>query len=113
SGLDVGRRGYRQMLEMIESDSVGGVFISEVSRAGRDDQAWLAFLQLLALHDVLLFENGIPTDPNDDDQVYVKKIQGLTVSRENKMVLPAFVWVRSLPLGAWWTVRRCLVSLTA
>ncbi len=31
------------------------------------------------------FENGIPTDPNDDDQVYVKKIQGLTVSRENKM----------------------------
>ena len=29
------------------------------------------------------------------------------------LVLPAFVWVRSLPLGAWWTVRRCLVTLTA
>jgi DNA invertase Pin-like site-specific DNA recombinase len=85
SGLDLKRRGYRQMVDMIESDAVGAVFISEVSRAGRNDQAWLHFLALLGTHDVLLFEDGVPTDPNDDDQVFVKKIQALTVFRENKM----------------------------
>lgn len=77
--------GYSQMLEMIKGGSIGAVFISEVSRGGRNDQAWLAFLELLATHDVLLFENGVATDPNDDDQVFVKKIQALTVFRENKM----------------------------
>lgn len=73
------------MVEMIESDVVGAVFVSDVSRAGRDAQAWFTFLALLAVHDVLLFENGVPTDPNDDDQVFVKQIQALTVGRENKM----------------------------
>lgn len=85
SGLNLKRRGYRQMLDMIESDKVGAVFISEVSRAGRDDIAWLTFLGLLAERDVLLFENGVPTDPNDDDQMYQKKMQALNVFRENKM----------------------------
>lgn len=85
SGLDVRRRGYRQMIEMVESGLVGGVFVSDVSRAGRDDTAWMEFLKLLAIHDVLLFENGVATDPNDDDQVFVKKVQALTVARENKM----------------------------
>ncbi len=85
SGLDTKRSGYRQMMEMIEGDTVGAVFVSDVSRAGRDAQAWFTFLALLAVHDVLLFENGVPTDPNDDDQVFVKQIQALTVGRENKM----------------------------
>jgi DNA invertase Pin-like site-specific DNA recombinase len=85
SGLNAKRRGYRQMVEMIESDTVGAVFVSDVSRAGRDAQTWFTFLALLAVHDVLLFENGVPTDPNDDDQVFVKQIQALTVGRENKM----------------------------
>jgi hypothetical protein len=69
----------------VKSGTVGGIFISEMSRGGRDDIAWLLFLKLLALQDVLLFENGAPTDPNDDDQVFVKKIQAITVQRENQM----------------------------
>ncbi len=85
SGLDLKRRGYRQMVDLIETELAGGILVSEVSRAGRDDQAWLRFLALLGLHDVLFIEDGIVSDPNDDDQVFVKKIQALTVFRENKM----------------------------
>jgi DNA invertase Pin-like site-specific DNA recombinase len=85
SGLDASRPGYRKILTLIETGTVGAVFISEVGRGGRDDRVWMDFLKLLALHDVLLFENGVPTDPHDDDQVFVKKIQAITVHRENQM----------------------------
>jgi hypothetical protein len=57
--------------------------VAEFARAGRDDRALLDLLVLLAMHDVLLVENGIPMDPKDEDQVLTKKIQGLLASREN------------------------------
>src|SRR5262245_46124730 len=85
SGLDPRRAGYRKMLELIVGGVVGAVFISEVGRAGRNDRVWMDFLNLLALHDVLLFENGVPTNPHDDDQVFMKKIQAITVHRENQL----------------------------
>ena len=85
SGMSPNRPGYRTVLELIEAGAVGAVLISEVSRAGRDDRVWMDFLILLAAHDVLLIENGVPMDPNDDDQSFVKKIQALTVNRENRM----------------------------
>jgi len=84
SGLSPDRPGYCRMLSLIAADRVGGLFVSEISRGGRDEQALFQLFDLLARHDVLLFVDGRPSDPNDDGQMFGKKIEALLAARDNR-----------------------------
>ena len=58
-----------------------------MSRAGREEVAWFELLALLVKHDVLLVKNGVVTDPQDESQAFVTKIEAVIVARENQMRL--------------------------
>jgi len=85
SGMTDDRPGYRELLQLIESGEVGALFISDVSRAGREERAWFDLLDLLIKHDVLLFKGGLCTDPHDDSQAFTTKLEALIVRRENQL----------------------------
>src|SRR5688572_23283860 len=87
SGLRSDRPGYQELLELIRAGKVGALFISDVSRAGREERAWFDLLDLLIEHDVLLVKNGVITDPRDESQAFVTKLEALIVARENQMRL--------------------------
>jgi DNA invertase Pin-like site-specific DNA recombinase len=87
SGMRADRPGYLEMLALIRAGLVGAIFISDTSRAGREERAWFDLLDLLIEHDVLLFKNGVPTDPHDESQAFVTKIEAVIVRRENQMRL--------------------------
>src|SRR5439155_12630416 len=55
SGASAGRAGYQRLLRLIREGQVGAVFISDVTRGGRDPVAWFQLLELMAQKDVLLF----------------------------------------------------------
>src|SRR5438045_3031936 len=48
------RRGYLRILEEMNADRVGAVFVSDPTRLGRSLKEYLGFLEECALHDVLL-----------------------------------------------------------
>jgi DNA invertase Pin-like site-specific DNA recombinase len=85
SGMRSDRPGYLETLELIRAGEVGGLFISDASRAGREERAWFDLLDLLIKHDVLLFKGGVLTDPQDESQAFVTKLEALIVRRENQM----------------------------
>lgn len=87
SGMRDDRPGYLELKELIRTGQVGALFISDVSRAGREERAWFDLLDLLIEHDVLLFKNGVMTDPQDESQAFVTKIEAVIVRRENQMRL--------------------------
>ena len=85
SGRTTKRRGYQGLLSLIQSESVGALFISELGRAGRNEIGWFELLELLAAKDILLFIDGRVTDPHDPNAVFAKKIEALTIARENSI----------------------------
>ena len=87
SGTSADRPGYRRLLELIELEKVGALFISDMTRGGRDPITWFQLLRLLEKHDVLLFVDGRLTDPNDSGQIFVKEIEAVVAGRENRMRL--------------------------
>jgi DNA invertase Pin-like site-specific DNA recombinase len=87
SGMRADRPGYLELLEFIRTGQVGALFISDVSRAGREERAWFDLLALLIEHDVLLIKNGVVTDPQDEAQAFVTKIEAVIVARENQLRL--------------------------
>ena len=87
SGMRADRPGYVELLELIRTGQVGALFISDVSRAGREERTWFDLLELLIEHDVLLVKNGVITDPQDESQAFVTKIEAVIVRRENQMRL--------------------------
>lgn len=87
SGMRADRPGYVELLELVRTGQVGALFISDVSRAGREERTWFDLLELLIEHDVLLVKNGVITDPQDESQAFVTKIEAVIVRRENQMRL--------------------------
>ncbi len=85
SGTNTDRPGYQELLRLMRKEEVGALFISDVSRAGRREQAWFDLLELLEQEDVLLFVDGRLTDPHDSGQVFVKKIEAVTMARDNRL----------------------------
>src|SRR5262245_17832340 len=85
SGMRADRPGYLEMLALIRGGQVGAIFISDTSRAGREERAWFDLLELLVEHDVLLFKNGVLTDPHDESQAFVTKIEAVIARRENQI----------------------------
>src|SRR5258706_11686564 len=73
SGLRPDRPGYLELLELIRDGLVGALFISDVTRAGREERAWFDLIALLIKYDVLLVKNGVVTDPQDESQAFVTK----------------------------------------
>jgi DNA invertase Pin-like site-specific DNA recombinase len=87
SGMRADRPGYQEALGLMRTGEAGAFFISDVSRAGREERAWFDLLDLMIQHDVLLIKNGVLTDPNDESQAFVTKIEAVVVRRENQMRL--------------------------
>ena len=83
SGASAGRAGYQRLLRLIREGQVGAVFISDVTRGGRDPVAWVQLLELMAQKDVLLFVDGRLTDTHDSAQVFVKQIEAVVAGRDN------------------------------
>lgn len=87
SGMRSDRPGYQELLKLIREGRVGALFISDVSRAGREERTWFDLLSLLIEYDVLLFKGGMLTDPQDESQAFVTKLEAIVVHRENQMRL--------------------------
>jgi DNA invertase Pin-like site-specific DNA recombinase len=85
SGMTADRPGYQRLRQLIEEDQVGGLFIADLSRGGRNDLVWFDLLGMLAHHDVLLFVDGQMSDLNDKGQELVKKIELVVLGRESSM----------------------------
>ena len=87
SGMSRDRPDYKRLLGLIEACEVGGLFIADVSRAGREERAWFDLLDLLIIYDVLLIKGGVLTDPNDESAAFTTKLEALIVRRENQLRL--------------------------
>ena len=87
SGMRSDRPGFLEARELIQAGQAGGLFVADLSRAGREERELFDLLDLMIEHDTLLFKNGILTDPQDESQVFVTKIEAVIVRRENQMRL--------------------------
>lgn len=86
SGLTTDKRpGYLELQRLLREDKVGGIFVSEMSRGGRKEQPWFDLLDLLEEHDALLLVDGRVTNPHDSAQIFVRKIEAVTIARENRV----------------------------
>ncbi len=79
------RPGYQRMLAAIGRDEVGAIFMSDLTRGGRDAIEWFRLLGLCRLHDTLFVVDGRVHDPNNSGELLITRLLATVGEHENLM----------------------------
>lgn len=79
-----GRAGYQRIVKEITRDDVGGLFITDVTRAGRSALRWQELIELCRIHDTLLVVNGRVYDLRDPGERLLTSIVASVGEHENE-----------------------------
>jgi len=77
------RRGYLDMLERVRRDEVGAIFISDVSRGGRNALELFELIDLCKVHETLIVIDGVPHDMQNSAEALTTRILSTIVEHEN------------------------------
>jgi DNA invertase Pin-like site-specific DNA recombinase len=77
------RSGYQRLAAAIRGDEVGAVFLSDLSRGGRDAREWFDFLALCQQHGTLLVVDGQVNDPNDPNGLLMTRLLATLAEHDN------------------------------
>ncbi|MEO6030200.1 MAG: recombinase family protein [Candidatus Binatia bacterium] len=78
------RTGYQHMVEDIQADRVGIIFLTDHTRAGRTSIDWFHLLNHLEHNDVLLAIDGTAYDSKDAATILMSKIYAVFGEHENR-----------------------------
>lgn len=79
------RNGYLRMVAAIEQDTVGGIFMADLSRVGRDATAWFILIERCKLHDVLVVADGRVYDMKDSSEMLLARLLATLSEHDNIM----------------------------
>jgi DNA invertase Pin-like site-specific DNA recombinase len=86
SGAAAGHRpGYQRLVAEIGRDEVGAVFLSDLSRGGRDASEWYQFLALCQRYGTLIVVDGRVYDPNDGGALLMTRLLATMAEHDNWM----------------------------
>lgn len=90
------RAGFEQMLDLIERDEVGIVFVRDISRLSRNPLEAVRFIQSTKNHRTLIYANGGVRDPATDDlsALFGLQLEGLLAWYENATRTRSFMAAR-------------------
>jgi DNA invertase Pin-like site-specific DNA recombinase len=77
------RLGYQRLVAEIGRDEVGAVFLSDMSRGGRDASEWFQFLALCQRYDTLIVVDGQVYDPNDPSGLLMTRLLATVAEHDN------------------------------
>ncbi len=84
SGTTSARRlGLQRIMKEVRADIIGAIFVSDLSRLGRNVIELLLFLEECRTHDVLIVVNGRVQDLSDDSQMFPQKVNSVVMEYEN------------------------------
>jgi len=79
----VRRRGYQRLLEYLRGGRLGAIFVSDLSRLGRDAVELLTLLNECKLRDVLIVVNGSVYNLDNSGQMFGHQVTTLVAEYEN------------------------------
>lgn len=86
SGLTAEHRpAYQRLLKEIAEDRIGAIFISDMTRIGREAFELFRLLDLCRRYDVLFVIDGKVCDPNDNAELLVVRFSATLAEHENTM----------------------------
>lgn len=86
SGSAAGHRaGYQKMVAHIEAAEVGAIFLSDLTRGGRDATEWFRLLHLCRQQNVLIVVDGKVYDVNDSGEMLMAQLMTTLGEHENRM----------------------------
>jgi DNA invertase Pin-like site-specific DNA recombinase len=83
SGTTGDRPGYQEIIELIKAGAVGALFIWNFQRGGRENVEWLILLNLCAIHNVLVVEDGRVHDMRHSGNRLYARIMAAMAEYEN------------------------------
>ncbi|MGD0950430.1 MAG: recombinase family protein [Candidatus Binatia bacterium] len=79
----VNRSGYLRMVGEVRAGLVGAIFVSDLSRLGRDAEEWFALLNLCVNHDVLIVADGKVHNFQDRGDLLLARIGAVMAEHDN------------------------------
>ena len=79
------RPGYMRLVQEIEQDEVGALFLADLTRGGRDAAEWFRLLTLCQVHDTLIVLDGQVYDPNNSGELLIARMLATLTEHENRM----------------------------
>jgi DNA invertase Pin-like site-specific DNA recombinase len=80
------RAGYQRLLAEIRAGIVGAVGVTEHTRLSRNFRDWLDFLELVRMHDVLLFVGGKLCNTTEKGELFTTHILALAGEYEHSVI---------------------------
>lgn len=79
------RPGFQRMVQEIRTDQIGILFVSDVSRGGRDSLSMIGLLRDCGIHDTLLCVDGRVFDVADSDEMFMGQLQAILAEHDGRI----------------------------